>query len=228
MTSLAARHEARDPSLRQAAARLASLSLGFALLYWLSNRLTSIRNDIGDGVFEWERAIPFVEWTIVPYLSICAFFVLSFFIDRDAAELDRHVRRLWLALLISVACYAAFPLRFAFERPLTTGLTGLLFSALSAFDQPYNRAPSLHISVLLILWVRFAGHVTGWRLAALGAWFALIGVSVLTTYQHHVIDVPAGLALGGLCIAFSHSRLPRLAAAPDSPGVPGGAAYLKP
>ena len=209
MRSSAVSPQARlaDAANRTAAARPASrlawLSLAFGSLYWLSNRLTGIRSDIGDVVFEWERAIPFVEWTIIPYVSICGFFALSFFIGRDANELDRHVRRLQLALLISVACYAVFPLRFGFERPATTGLPGLLFSALTAFDLPYNRAPSLHIGVLAILWVRFAPHLTGWLRLALHAWFTLIAVSVLTTYQHHVIDVPAGLLVGGLCIVLT-------------------------
>ena len=57
---------------------LAVLSLAFALLYVVSNRLASGRSDVGAVVFAWEHAIPFVEWTIVPYVSICAFFALSF------------------------------------------------------------------------------------------------------------------------------------------------------
>jgi len=182
---------------------LALTSVAYIGLYLLSNRLTSLRADVGLGVFDWERAIPFVGWSIVPYLSIVGFFVASFFVDACPAALRRHVARLLLVLLVSVACYAAFPLRFTFERPATTGLVGLLFDALGAFDLPYNRAPSLHIGVLAVLWVRFAPRLRGWRGAGLHAWFGLIAASVLTTYQHHVLDVPAGAALGALAIALT-------------------------
>jgi membrane-associated phospholipid phosphatase len=185
---------------------LAVLSLAFALLYVVSNRLASGRSDVGAVVFAWEHAIPFVEWTIVPYVSICGFFALSFFVGRDPQELERHAWRLLLALLISVLCYAIFPLRMTFERPATTGVCGLLFSALAWVDLPYNRAPSLHISVLVLLWVRFAAYLAGWLRRALHVWFALIGVSVLTTYQHHVIDVPGGLLVGILCIVLTKAR----------------------
>jgi len=181
----------------------ALVSLVFASVYDLANSLTSARGAIARGVFDWERSIPFVEWTIVPYLSICVFFAWSFFIDHDRDQQARHVVRLLLALALSVACYAAFPLRFMFERPPTTGAIGLMFDLLSAVDLPYNRAPSLHISVLVILWARFAPRLAGWRRVGLQLWFASIALSVLTTYQHHVIDVPAGLLVGWLCVALT-------------------------
>jgi membrane-associated phospholipid phosphatase len=187
-----------------APAALCSLvSLTFAGVYHAANHWTRARSTIGHGVFDWERSMPFVDWTIVPYLSICVFFVWSFFLGGSRDEGMRHGKRLLLALALSVVCYAAFPLRFMFERPATDGVIGMLFALLSAVDLPYNRAPSLHISVLVILWVRFAPRLAGgWRVA-LHVWFASIALSVLTTYQHHVIDVPAGLLVGGLCIALT-------------------------
>lgn len=182
-------------------------SVTYVALYAMSNRLTSLRSDVGTGVFAWERAIPFVGWTVVPYLSLCLFFALSFFVDPDRERLRRHVLRLAIVLLVSVLCYAAFPLRFTFERPPTAGWIGALFDLLGLCDMPYNRAPSLHIGVLVLMWARFAPCLRGWRGAALHVWFALIAVSVLTTYQHHVLDVPAGAMLGIGAVLLTTPRL---------------------
>lgn len=185
------------------------IALGTAYLstYWLSNRLTHARTDMAAGVFGWERAIPFVEWTIIPYLSIALFFMASFFIGQQSvdyrAQLLAYATRLLAVLAVSLVCFALVPMRYTFMRPETSGLTGLMFDALNAFDMPYNRAPSLHISVLVILWMRFQSCLSGRARFALASWFALIGVSVLTTFQHHVIDVAAGYAVGWLC-----TRLP--------------------
>ncbi len=94
-----------------------------------------------------------------------------------------HTARLVAVVLISVVCFVLWPQRFVFERPVVDGALGVLFQLLSAVDLPYNRTPSLHISVLVILWVLFAQRTQGWLRHALYAWFVLIGVSVLTTYQ---------------------------------------------
>jgi membrane-associated phospholipid phosphatase len=185
-------------------AMLCLLALGTAYLstYWLSNHLTQARTDMVAGVFGWERVIPFVEWTIIPYLSIALFFMASFFIGQQhadyRAQLLAYATRLLAVLAVSLVCFALIPMRYTFVRPETNGLTGLLFDALNAFDMPYNRAPSLHISVLVILWMRFQSCLSWGARLALACWFALIGVSVLTTYQHHVIDVVAGYAVGWL------------------------------
>ena len=186
---------------REACLRLVGLSALFCALYRLSNQLSASRGDVQGGVLPWDHAIPFVDWTVWPYLSIVLPFVASFALCRDRAALDRHCRSVLLALGLALACYALVPLRFAFERPATSGLTGLLFDGLSAFDLPYNRAPSLHIALLVILWARLGPALPrGWPRALLAGWFLLIAGSVLTTWQHHLVDIPAGLAAGAFSV----------------------------
>jgi protein-tyrosine phosphatase/membrane-associated phospholipid phosphatase len=143
--------------------------------------------------------MPFVPWSILPYWCIDLFYGLSLFIPRSRDELDAHVKRLFTAQIISVLCFIAFPLRFSFERPETSGVTGWLFDVLLGFDKPFNQAPSLHISLLVILWTLYARYLTGWWLWLLRLIAVFIGVSVLTTYQHHFIDIPTGALVG--CVA---------------------------
>jgi protein-tyrosine phosphatase/membrane-associated phospholipid phosphatase len=168
--------------------------------YGYSNHLAASRAVADSIAFDWERHIPFVPWTIVPYWSIDLFYGLSFLLCRSSRQVDRHALRLLTAQLISISCFILFPLRFAFERPDTDGIFGLMFDILMGFDQPYNQAPSLHISLLVILWVRFMASTQGVLRIATHIWSALICISVLTTYQHHFIDIPTGLAAGLFCL----------------------------
>ncbi len=172
----------------------------FFLSYGFANSMAA-RWQVSDSlVYDWERHIPFLPWTILPYWSIDLFYGLSFLLCRTALQVDRHALRLLTAQLVSVACFLAFPLRFSFSRPDADGLFGALFDALAGFDLPYNQAPSLHISLLVILWVRFAAATRGPLRGLVDAWAALIAVSVLTTYQHHFIDLPSGALVGLLCL----------------------------
>lgn len=185
---------------RVAALTLAAVSALFCSAYAVANQLTRTRADVGTAVFAWERSIPFIDWTIVPYLSIVLFFAAAFFICRDRAQLRVLTLRVLAVLAVSLACFALWPLRFTFERPPTEGVLGALFGLLHYVDLPYNRAPSLHVSMVVILWALYAERLRGALRLALGLWFGLIALSVLTTYQHHVIDVPAGVLAGGFCV----------------------------
>ena len=176
------------------------LGVGFFASYGAANWLAGLRADVPAVVFDWEPAIPFWGWTIFPYWSIDLLYGLSLFVCTTRQELAVHIKRLLAAQAIAIGCFIAFPLRFSFERPPTDGLSGWMFEVLTGFDRPYNQAPSLHIVLLVILWVRYARHVPNRARWILHAWFLLIGASVLTTYQHHFVDVPTGIWVGWLVV----------------------------
>ena len=185
---------------RRATFWLLVLTVFFFLSYGLATWITAQRTDVGSAVFAWERHIPFLPWTIIPYWSIDVLYGLSLFICTTPRELDTHARRLLTAQITAVSCFILLPLTFAFPRPEPDGIAGLLFEALGKFDKPFNQAPSLHIALLVILWDRFARHIPSWSGPLVHGWFALIGISVLTTYQHHFLDIPTGVLLGFVCI----------------------------
>jgi protein-tyrosine phosphatase len=184
----------------RAALWLAGLGMLFFSSYNAANWLASQRANVPSIVFGWESSIPYWPWTIVPYWSIDLFYCISLFICATRRELDTHARRLLAVQLISVTIFVLAPLRCTFTRAETTGVFGAMLDALLLFDKPFNHAPALHISLLVILWVCYAKHLNGlWRWLLHG-WFALIAVSVLTTYQHHFFDIPTGAWAGLFCI----------------------------
>ena len=220
MSAAALPGAARRPRKRpwgRAAAWLALLGPFFFASYGAATWLASQRAEVGVIAFAWERHIPLLPWTIIPYWSIDLLYGVSLFVCATAAELDAHARRLLTAQVVAVACFILFPLRFSFPRPALDGVPGALFTLLASFDKPFNQAPSLHIALLVILWVRFARHVPRWAAWLLHAWFAVIGLSVLTTFQHHFIDLPTGALLGFLCVWLwpDEGVGPRLRLTPD-------------
>ncbi|AXE30885.1 serine/threonine protein phosphatase [Chromobacterium phragmitis] len=181
------------------------LGPGFFLLYGAANEYAASLppERVGNLAMAWERHIPLWPWTIAPYWSIDLLYGLSLFLCASRRELNVHAMRLLAVTALSCLCFVLFPLRFGFDRPPLDGVFGQLFQLLMGFDKPFNQAPSLHIGLLTVLWLRYWQHVPPrWRWLLHG-WFALIGVSVLTTWQHHFWDVPSGFALAVLvCYAL--------------------------
>ncbi|MGE8065623.1 phosphatase PAP2/dual specificity phosphatase family protein [Pseudomonas sp. NPDC089569] len=191
----------REPGLLKVALLwLLLLAPLFFGTYGFATWVTTQRADVGSLVFDWERHIPFWGWSIVPYWSIDLLYGLSLLLPHSRLALRRHALRLLTAQLVAISCFLLWPLRFTFARPELEGVFGWLFDVLAGFDKPFNQAPSLHIALLVVLWTCYHRFLPGrWQVLVHG-WFALIGISVLTTYQHHFIDLPTGALLGWLCV----------------------------
>ncbi len=187
---------------RRAIAWLCLLGPFFYLSYGLANWWAASRGAVPSVVFDWERGVPFWAWTIFPYWSINAFYALSLFLAPDRHQMDRHAARLLTAQVIAVSCFVIWPLHFSFGAPAVSGAPAFLFEALRGFDQPFNQAPSLHIALAVILWDWYRRRLPPrrWAMTVLHVWTFLICASVLTTFQHHFIDIPTGALLGLVCV----------------------------
>ena len=187
------------PSLKSSLLKLALVGALFYTSYGLSNHYAASLAYVPEVAFAWERNIPFWAWTIVPYWSLNLMYAAAFFLCRNAREQNCYVTRLVSAQIVATTCFMLFPLHFGWPKPPTDGLWGWLFDSLVAFDLPYNQAPSLHIALSIIVgafyWTRFPKI----RMPIF-LWQSLIALSVLTTYQHHFIDVPTGALLGWLVL----------------------------
>ena len=179
---------------------LAGLSLFFFASYNFANWLTSQRQDVPSLFFSWEHSIPLWPWTIVPYWSIDLMYGLAILLTSSWQSLKTLGLRLLTAQMVCIICFLLFPLKFYFDRPVLNGVFGLLFDILMGFDKPFNQAPSLHITLLVILWQFYAQYFRRLGRYILHLWCFLIALSVLTTWQHHFFDIPTGLWVGCLCI----------------------------
>jgi membrane-associated phospholipid phosphatase len=192
--------------------RLIAIWLLFLVVYWGTAWITSNRQDVAVIQFEWERDIPFLPWMIVPYLSIGVFCVALPFLGLSHQALDAFMWRMAAATIMAGACFLAFPLQLAESRPSVPGRFGMVYEMVKAADPPHNLFPSLHVTLLLIIWTTYRRSLPGLSSLLLHAWFSLVFVSVLFVRQHHFIDVVGGAVVAIVCIAF----LPPCKTPPDT------------
>ena len=156
-----------------------------------------------------DGAIPFLLGSVVVYWSILPMGLLPIFVVRDPAVFRRVALAYALAIALALAGFLLFPVTSVGLRPdaqlyADAGFAGWLLQLLYFLDPPLNLFPSLHLALALLAALA-ARHVHRPSGAAALVWTACIAASVCTTKQHYVVDVAAGLFLGGLahrvCVA---------------------------
>ncbi len=152
-----------------------------------------------------DLAIPFMAWTIVIYLSLFYFFYLLPIFSTPDDKRGRHEalimsQSLILLFVISniwfVICPAEIHIRSqALENVDTMHPVFLaMFEGLWFMDEPYNAWPSLHVSsaglftFFAIRWWKGKPN----RQWAVGIWWVLLSLSILTTKQHFILDMVTG------------------------------------
>jgi hypothetical protein len=95
----------------------AGSSILFLIVYGGCNWITSHRANVGTFYFDWERAIPFVPFFILPYMSIDLFFPAAPYLCRSDRELSVCAKRIATAILVAGMCFLIWPLRSGRRRP---------------------------------------------------------------------------------------------------------------
>lgn len=184
---------------------LISLAIFFYATYNATNYITIWRAKteiIPHIMFQWEHSIPLIPWTIIPYWTENLFYGLAILLAINFQQLNTLGKRLLTTQIICVIGFLSFPLQQIniLNRPEVGGFFGWWFDSLMKFDHPYNQAPSLHIALLVVLWSFYSERFSRKWHWPINIWAILIGVSVLTTWQHHFIDIPSGILAGALAI----------------------------
>ena len=189
-------------NIRAACIWSAGLVALFFTTYIFAAWVTSQRHSVPSIVFEWERRIPFIDWTIVPYWSTDFLFVYAPFLFRSRAGMAIHGKRIIAVQLVSILGFLLYPLQFSFDRPPVNGVFHWMYALRTGFDVQFNAAPSLHVGFTIVLWSAYGRYLRGGARWFAGGWFVLTILSTMTTYRHHLIDVLTGVPVGLLCVAL--------------------------
>ncbi len=173
----------------------------FSLCYLLGNALARQLLVTRHAALAFESHIPFLPWMVVPYMSSGLIYCAAFWCVPARDQVRVLSQRLLLATVLAGIVFVLYPLQFSWPRPpLERGIAAALFNLLTTLDQPYNQLPSLHVAYCLIFWQSLRSMTAGWRRILLAAWLVVTALATLFTYQHHVVDVVAGLLLGLICV----------------------------
>jgi len=190
------------PIYKQACLYLLAAAGFFFLSYYIANVYTASLKFVPSISYSWEKYIPFMPWTIIPYWTMDLLYGLSFFLCNSIKELKVHTARLMLASLFCCLFFIIFPLSCSTPiPPVENPLFNYLFFGSDLVATSFNQAPSLHIALAWLVWLAFYRHTKGVFRVLFTAWFILIGLSVLCCYQHHFIDIPTGL-FAGILISY--------------------------
>lgn len=158
-----------------------------------------------------DRAIPFWPATGWLYAAQYGFLLWAFFSLRGVAARLRFVGAGMTMQALAILCFWFWPVTFPRELWAIPADTWPVHVQLAGFwrslDEPGNCLPSLHAAnaVLCVAVFWWHGPARRWRFWALALGMLCV-MSTLTFKQHYLVDVLAGLALGG---AVSAAFFPR-------------------
>ena len=182
--------------------------------YFIFNHIALSSAPHPNVAMDWEKNIPFIEIFILPYQSLYFNLLALFVLLNERLMLWRFFLRMLFILIISYGFFLFMPLEYTLPRPDIQGnwFIHWLFIMIDKNDLPYNQLPSLHVSSAVVYWYSLRSYLQNRYLKnMLFIWFVLIVLSTLFTYQHHFLDVVAGLFLGLVAVAvFNKNRVEKI------------------
>lgn len=152
-----------------------------------------------------EKSIPFLPNTIWIYLSEYILFGVIFFLCRDTENLNRYFYAFLFMQFTSVLIFCLWPTiypRELFPIPEDTDyITYFIFDSLRRTDTAASCFPSLHVSSVFLSIFIFLKEQRN-KLPFFLIWGMAIALSTLTTKQHYLADIVAGLIMAVLSFSI--------------------------
>ncbi|HKA79908.1 MAG TPA: phosphatase PAP2 family protein [Xanthobacteraceae bacterium] len=188
-------------------------ALVFFPIYIGCAALTEARGNALHLYAQWELAIPFWPFMIVPYLSMFVLFLMPP-LQLDAFELRALVRRLLVASLIGGIVFLVLPAQLGFAERTDAGIWQGVYDTIYRLDNRYNTVPSFHVIYTASILLAFMAVATAPLRRIYLAWLVIVCASTVLTHRHHLADVAAGLAIAVGVRAVFPRPLPSLSTEP--------------
>ncbi len=185
-------------------------------LYVATNRLIDPSGATVLPLSAIDRLTPLVPASVWIYASFPALFLTVYALETDRQRIQRYLAGVVALNLVSNLVFILWPTTFDRGVLATAGqgVTGALLDAVRLADRPVNCLPSLHVGAAVFAGLFRRGKRFDW---AFMAWAVAIAVSTLTTKQHYLVDVVAGVALAVAADQlFLRTRAPLQANLPTS------------
>lgn len=171
-----------------------------SMVYYLTNHL-HWREPLELPLLKPEQQIPFLTWTVWPYLILLLLTYLLVLIQKR--ELFHcSMLALLMGTLLNAVWWIVLPVTYPRPpMPAGEGLTIALYQWLCRIDSPANCFPSAHITLPAIAFHAMLKQHPRLR-GLMVSLFALLSLTILTTKQHYLVDL-----FGGLVTAWISSRL---------------------
>jgi len=148
--------------------------------------------------FAFERAIPFVPYASLAYLSMDLLVGLAPFALRDLKRMLPMFSTLCAQTAIAGVCFLVLPVETDFSPRKVADASAPLFQVADLLNLERNFLPSLHVGFAVTAALAYAERVSFVGKVAFGLWALLIAISTLLIHEHHLLDVFAGALLAWL------------------------------
>ncbi|MCX6111944.1 MAG: phosphatase PAP2 family protein [Proteobacteria bacterium] len=168
--------------------------LAFIVFYMIPNHINLFTPSYLP-MFDFEKAIPFMDWTIWIYISDYIYIAIAFILFSDRDNMNKIYYSQIFLLFVSMIIFFIFPTTY--PRPGIveySGFTGMVLNLLHSSDTPGNACPSVHVAMTFIAGFGFIKEKRP-LLMIFMFWAILISVSTITIKQHYVVDVIGGFLM---------------------------------
>lgn len=191
-------------------------TLAFALLWnltvYFGTRFLAWSWQHTDITTSFDSRFPFIPWTIVIYIGSYLFWAINYCMIAvdEPSKRDRFFCADWIAKIIALIVFLCYPTTNTRPEITGNGFWDWSMKLLYLLDRPDNLFPSLHC---LVSWLCWIGVRRRKDIPALYRWASLaiaiaICLSTMTTKQHVLADVVAGILLAEIC--YLVAALPKL------------------